>query len=110
DNELSISRARGPARLSSWFAFGYTFSEVAGYTIEVQQQQDLWRSDAAPTAGFGVTAANGPEGEIITRGGTAVACGISVTGSLEEDVRRHVAEYSDSSVSALLLIRPERDL
>ena len=61
-----LVRARGLARLSAWFAFGYTFSEVAGYTIEVQQQQDLWRTDALPTAGFGVTATNGSEGETIT--------------------------------------------
>lgn len=103
-------RARGLARLSAWFALGYTFSEVAGYTIGVQQQQDLWRTDAPPTAGFGLTAVNGPEGEMITQGGTAVACGISVTGSLDEDVRRHATDHPEFSVSALLLIRPEREL
>ena len=105
-----LVRARGLARLSAWFAFGYTFSEVAGYTIEVLQQQDLWRTDAPPTAGFGVIAVNGSEGEMVARGGTTVACGISVTGSLEEDVRQHVTDHPDLAVSALLLIRPERDL
>jgi hypothetical protein len=39
-----------------------------------------------------------------------VACGISVTGSLEEEVRGHVREFDDYPVSALLLIRPDRDL
>jgi hypothetical protein len=39
-----------------------------------------------------------------------VACGISVTGSLEDDVRRHLADYGDCTVSALLLIQPDRDL
>jgi len=105
-----LIRARGLARLSAWFAFGHGFSEVAGYTIEVQQQQELWRTDAAPTAGLRVMPVNGPEGEIVKSGGTTVACGISVTGSLEEDVRRHIAEYGDCVVSALLLIRPDRDL
>jgi hypothetical protein len=45
-----LIRARGLARLSAWFAFGHTFSEVAGYTVEVQQQQELWRTDR-PGAG-----------------------------------------------------------
>ena len=60
-----LVRARGLARLSAWFAFGYTFSEVAGYTIEVQQQQDLWRTDAPPTSGLRVIPVNGSEGEIL---------------------------------------------
>ncbi len=105
-----VIRARGLARLSAWLAFGHTFSEVAGYTIEVQQQQELWRTDAQPTGGFRAISVNGAEGEVITPGGPAVACGISVTGSLDNDVRRHVADYGDCAVSALLLIRPDREL
>ncbi len=63
-----------------------------------------------PAPGFRVIPVNGPEGEIVKSGSTTVACGISVTGSLEVDVRHHIAEYGDCAVSALLLIRPDRDL
>ena len=41
-----LIRARGLARLSAWFAFGFTFSEVNRYTIEVDQQGQHWRTDA----------------------------------------------------------------
>ncbi len=51
--ESRLIRARGFARLSAWFGFGYAFSSVAGYVIEVQQSEDrCWRSDEAPSAEF----------------------------------------------------------
>ncbi len=43
-----LIRARGLARLSAWFGFGYAFSTVAGYVIEVEQSEERrWRSDAS---------------------------------------------------------------
>jgi hypothetical protein len=105
-----LVRARGLARLSAWFAFGYTFSEVAGFTIEVQQQDEHWRTDAPPSPTFSVVSVNGPDGEAFAGGSTTVACGISVTGSLDADVRKHISETTGTSISALLLIRPEREL
>jgi len=45
-----LVRVRGLARLSAWFAFGFTFSQVAGYVIEVEQQTQHWKP-TFPTAG-----------------------------------------------------------
>jgi hypothetical protein len=105
-----LIRARGLARLSAWFAFGYTFSEVAGYVIEVQQQDEHWRSDAPPADDFrvAVSGSGDPNGNEVSAHSTTVACGISVTGMLDDDVRKHVQESKD--VRALLLLRPEREL
>jgi hypothetical protein len=104
-----LVRARGLARLSAWFALGFTFSEVAGYVIEVEQQSEHWRTDVSPSIDFRVVVSSkdgAPVGEAIAGTGTAVACGISVTGILDVDVRRHVAELT--APAALLLLRPER--
>lgn len=57
-----------------------------------------------------VTSNNGsPEGEILDGQGATVAVGISVTSSLEDDVRSFLQERTEK-VSALLLLRPEREL
>ena len=109
----TLVRARGLARLSAWLAFGFTFSEVAGYVVEVEQQGHHWRTNVAPSEDFDVVVSNkdgAPDGEAITGSGTTVACGISVTGSLDEDVRRHLSAIEDQSVAALLLLRPRREL
>lgn len=103
----TLIRARGFARLSAWFAFGYTFSQVAGYTIEVNQQEKIWRTDEQPSSNFNVISEN-QNGEIFGQGNKTVAVGISVTGSLELDVRKYINEHG--GVDALLLLRPEVDL
>ena len=41
---------------------------------------------------------------------TKVACGISVTGSLNDDVRNHLDGGSGRAAAAVLFLRPERDL
>lgn len=108
-----LVRVRGLSRLSAWFAFGFTFSEVAGYVIEVEQQLQHWRTDVFPSSNFRVIVSGkdiSPEGEMISGSGTTVACGISVTGSLDEDVRAHLAKLEGETVAALLLLRPEREL
>jgi hypothetical protein len=51
-NPCRLIRPRGLARLSAWFAFGFVFSEVSGYTIEVQQQEAHWRTDVDPSIDF----------------------------------------------------------
>jgi hypothetical protein len=100
-----LIRARGLARLSAWFAFGYVFSDVARYTIEVDQQGKLWRTDAAPT-GLAVLE---DRRETIAGGDTAaVAVGISVTGSLDDDVARDLR--ATAAAAAVLFLRPDRDL
>jgi SMODS-associated and fused to various effectors sensor domain len=104
-------RARGLARLSAWIALGHTFSEVAGFMIEVVQQDKVWRTDANPSDDFKmlVSSNNGVEGEALTGSGSTVACGISVSGSLDQDVRAHLATLTDLP-AAVLLLRPNREL
>lgn len=108
-----LIRARGLARLSAWSAFGFVFSEVGGFTIEVEQQDAHWRTDVEPSPNFKLIAA---EEVFATSGGvahdapTTVACGVSVTGALDEDVRRHLGATPELGVSALLLLRPDREL
>ena len=48
-------------------------------------------------------------GEVLDSEGSTVAVGISVTGSLDEDVRAYLAHRTER-VSALLLLRPEGEL
>jgi hypothetical protein len=111
ETECRLIRARGLARLSAWFAFGFTFSEVARYTIEVDQNGKLWRTDASPNAEFRVMVDNNgsTDGELIDGDGKTVAIGISVTGPLNEDVRKYLSGRMEK-VAALLLLRPEREL
>lgn len=107
-------RARGSARLSAWFAFGNIFSSVANYTLEVEQRGSQWRTDAAAAPDFYLinTTEGGLDGEMLEDGdgsprkGDTVAVGISVTGTLDADVRDYLASGLDP-VSALLLLRPE---
>jgi len=106
--ESRLIRARGFARLSAWFGFGYVFSSVAGYTIEVQQSEDrFWRSDHQPSSGLTMDVqrevqlldhANGQAGD------TQVACGISVTGDLSEDVLKDLQHCE--RVESVLFLQP----
>jgi len=105
DASVRLVRVRGLARLSAWFAFGYVFSDVARYTIEIDQQGELWRTDAAASA-----LAIVESGRENVAGGdpSTVAVGISVTGFLEDDVRRHLE--TNPAAGNLLFLRPDRPL
>jgi hypothetical protein len=103
-----LIRARGLARLPAWFAFGHTFCEVADYTIEMDQQGQLWQSDAKPSADFTLTS-NGPDGEAFAPDGDTVAVAVSVGDDLEADVRRHL-QQGGHKVRAALFVRPTRCL
>jgi len=112
ETSCRLVRARGLARLSPWFAFGYTFSDVARYTIEVDQNGQLWRTDAHASPDFDLVFTNdsgSPEGELLDGEGSTVAVGISVTGSLDSDVRSFLATREEK-IAALLLIQPARGL
>lgn len=112
DVDIRLIRARGFARLSHWFAFGYQFSQVARYTIEVDQQGKLWRTDAEPNSDFSLVATLKDcsyDGEAQNVSGSTVAVGLSVTGSLEDDVRQSLKQLPEKS-RALLLLQPEREL
>jgi hypothetical protein len=107
-----LIRSRGLSRLSAWFAFGHSFSEVARYTIEVDQLGNLWRTDALATAEFQLITSNHgsfPDGEVLDGKGDTVAVGISVTGPIDEDVRTFLADRTEN-IASFLLLRPNRDL
>ena len=100
------------ARLSAWFAFGHIFSEVARYVIEIDQYGKLWRTDAKPSNDFPIVIAGdnaSPYGKTLDGQGDTVAVGISITGSLDDDVQAYLEERN-SEVAALLLLRPEHEL
>jgi SMODS-associated and fused to various effectors sensor domain len=100
-----LIKARGLARLSAWFALGHTFSDVARYTIEVDQQEKLWRTDAAPSD---LEAVESGREDVAGGDVSAVAVGISVTGVLDGDVRTSLNESHQAS--KILFLRPNREL
>lgn len=112
ESDCRLIRARGLARLSAWFAFGFCFSDVARYTIEVDQNGALWRTDARRSPDFRLLTSSGgdsTDGEILDGKGKTVAVGISISGLLDESVRKSLSTRKQN-ISALLLIRPEREL
>lgn len=104
-----LIRARGLARLSAWFGFGYTFSAVAGYVIEVEQSEERrWRSDASPSE-FAMKVSSEHEMQSLAPARSAevtVACGISVTGDLREDVLRDLQQRN--GIKAALFLEPSQ--
>lgn len=100
-----LIRVRGLSRLSAWFAFGHTFSEVARYTVEVDQQGKLWRTDSPPSA---LRVLEHGRDLFETGDPSAIAVGISVTGSLEDDVRAYLE--ATQAARAVLFLRPDREL
>ena len=76
-------------------------SRVSRYEIEVQQGSALWRTDAVPSAGFKLIATREPSaGEKAAM----LAVGLSITGSLDSDVQRHLD--SINFAGAVLLLEP----
>lgn len=104
ETQATLIRARGLARLSPWFAFGHTFSQVAGYAIEVNQNGALWKTDANPNPDFKLASENGT-GEAFGGNTGTVAVGVSVTGPIGNDVHSYISE--SGGIDALLLLRPE---
>ncbi|RYG39148.1 SAVED domain-containing protein [bacterium] len=98
-----LVRLRGLSRLSAWFGIGRAFSENARYVLEVDQKGQLWRSDTEPSEDLKLL----PLEEYEFDGPPeVVAVGISISDSLDEDVRHHLA--STRSAWKLLLVEPNR--
>ena len=57
------------------------------YTIEVDQQNEHWRTDATSSPDFMLTAVEGLDGEVLDGEGETVAVGISISGPIAADVR-----------------------
>lgn len=103
-----LVRARGFARLSPWFAFGHVFSDVSGYTLEVDQNGRFWRTDAAASENFQMITTNG-DGEVLGDGRSdVIAVGLSVTGDIEPRLREYLS--TEQSIGKLHLIQPNREL
>lgn len=109
ETHARLVMAWGQARLPPWFAFGFVFSQVAGYTIEIDQNGALWRTDAIPSRDFELVIAGSGEsleGEIVDGEGSSVAVGISVSGDLGDDVRSYLKAQGEN-IAALLLLKPD---
>jgi hypothetical protein len=106
DSSARLLRARGLARLSAWFAIGYVFSPLAGYTIEVDQNGERWSNDAAPSDDLVLV-----EQPLEPRGGDpeTLAVGVSLTGDLGGDVRQALADAGEPAGN-LLLVTTNRGL
>lgn len=109
ENSCRLIRARGQARLSAWFAFGFTFSEVNRYIIEVDQQGELWRTDAMPNPDFSLVSSQEALGELRDGERRTVAAGISISGDLTNDVRDDLASRQEQ-VASVLFLQPNRPL
>lgn len=106
-----LIRARGAARLSPWIAFGATFSEVAGYIIEVEQRLsggrvERWRSDVPASVDFVLEEVSLAElaDPVLSGPADVLAVGISVTDDVQADVVRHLQNHG--LASRLLFLRP----
>jgi hypothetical protein len=107
-----LIRASGRSRHSAWFALGYIFSEVAGYTIETNLPRQNWRTDVDENQDFAlVVTSNGDgfNGEMLSGTGDTIALAISVEKPLDEDVRRYLKRQNEN-VAALLFLRTEPDI
>ncbi len=101
-----LLQVKGVARLSPWFAFGFVFSEHA-YTIAFHTlKEEVFRTDARANPDFRLFAPLGEEGEVLDSEGITVAVGISVTRSLEKDVRQYLEQRTEN-IAALLLLQSE---
>lgn len=103
ESGAGLIRARGYSRLSAWFAIGHTFSEVGGYKIEVNQVDQLWRSDFKSPSEFDIVEETESDSPSIKSG--VVAVGISITGSLKEDVKKYLA--SNTPADSILFLTPK---
>lgn len=108
-----ILNAYGQARLSAWFAFGYVFSEVAGYTIRFDRPGTSWRTDTPANENFSLhtTSDQGAlAGETLHGEGNTVAVGISITpdhDEVEKEIRTFLSQKAEKT-KALLFLASER--
>lgn len=99
DTTCRLLRARGAARLSAWLALGYVFPGVGGWTLEVDQNGQRWRSDAGPAVDISLV----EEVESHSGDSDTLAVGISITGDLSGDVRRYLGAAGEPAGTLVLL-------
>lgn len=111
--DCRVIRVYGKARLSCWFAFGFVFSETSAYVLEVDQNQNYWRTDAVANETFPLIVTDrhdSPSGEVIDGGmGGTVAIGISLAGAhrLDDDVRAYLTQRQEKIAALALLARED---
>ncbi len=107
-----LIKASGWSRLSSWFAFGYVFSKVAGYTIDLDIPDQRWRTDAETNQDFLLNVVDDQDplcGETIAGMGDTVAIGISSTEVIaDQDIRRYLQRHNEQ-IKALLLLHSNHE-
>lgn len=96
-----ILRVRGLARLSPWFAVGFTFRETTGWTIETDQYGSLWRTDASPSDDEII-----PVAEELTGDPGVVAVSIGVTGDPASNVRAYLASIGHPAGRLITVLTP----
>jgi hypothetical protein len=94
-----ILRIAGKARLSIWFAAGWTFQQPAGWTLEIDQNGTWWRNDAPAATDIDLVTV---EEE---RGGDpgTIAVAVSVMNDLSGDVRNYLAANGEPAAKLLLV-------
>ena len=104
-HNYGVIKVRGKARLPSCFAFGFIFSEVAGYQLEVEDGSTgaFWRTDGAENKKFQLHIQPSPHGEIIDGEGDTVAISIGISGSPEIPVREWLKQRT-AKINAILFI------
>lgn len=90
----------GKMRLAAGFLAGFQLSDVAGFSIAVQQRDEEWAS-SGDRADIAVVT------EVIEVGrGDDLAIGISVAADLADDVRAYL-DQEELAVGRVVIIRPE---
>lgn len=102
-----LIKVGGKSRLCAWFAFGFTFSSVADYTIELEIPHQQWRTDAEASADFSLSVADGQDplyGKTIAGTGNTLAIGISADTKSDQDIYRYLQQQQNEQINALLLL------
>lgn len=98
-------RFRGRACLSAGLAFGYTFPEVAGYGIEAEQRNQVWRSDYKQNR----HAALDFEHSLENSDSSDLRVEFSVTANVSRRVREYI-KATGAYFKASLKLRPSSDI
>lgn len=103
-NLISI---KGQARLSCWFAIGFTFPSVGGFTVEVKQRDVFWNSgvDYSSSSIEALITTDDNTGLLVNENGDTLAVGLSVTGDLANDVLKYISK-EEREVKSVLFIEP----
>jgi SMODS-associated and fused to various effectors sensor domain len=101
ETSARLLRVRGAARLSPWFAVGYTFRRTTGWTIETNLGGASWRTDTPPSQETPTIARQELEGEA-----SVLALAVGVTGDPTPQVRTYLASQGDPAGALMTVLSP----